>query len=73
MDVRLSAPDLLVERSVRSAWRTAEGVGDLLMTDAADQQVLHGCRSQSRRVDDAGWGKERIAEVKRPLNHRRAL
>jgi hypothetical protein len=73
MDVRLSAPDLFVERSVRSAWRTAEGVGDLLMTDAADRQVLLGRWSQSRRVDAAGWGKSRIATVKRPLNHLRAL
>ena len=73
MDVRLSAPDLFVERSVRSAWRTAEGVGDLLMTDAADRQVLLGRWSQSRRVDAAGWGESRIATVKRPLNHLRAL
>ena len=73
MDVRLSAPDLFVERSVRSAWRTAEGVGDLPMTDAADRQVLLGRWSQSRRVDAAGWGKSRIATVKRPLNHLRAL
>ena len=73
INVRLSAPDLFVERSVRSAWRTAEGVGDLLMTDAADRQVLLGRWSQSRRVDAAGWGKSRIATVKRPLNHLRAL
>ena len=73
INVRLSAPDLFVERSVRSAWRTAEGVGDLPMTDAADRQVLLGRWSQSRRVDAAGWGKSRIATVKRPLNHLRAL
>ena len=37
-NVGATAPDLFVEEMSRSAWRTAEGVEDLLMTHTADQQ-----------------------------------